>query len=113
MSWIDRINAAILRRVSRAPPVIADEHGVELSGRKYPYAELERAVAFRHPNLIGDDLTVALDFGGGHIIIVSENDAAWRTVLSSLDAHPRSHRPFAEWSLALVAGPEEAHIDLL
>lgn len=113
MSWIDRINAAIVRRIDRKDPLLADEHGIEQSGQRYAYADLKRAVAYRHPNLIGDELTVALDFGEGHIIIVSENDAAWRAVLSSLDAHPRSQRPSAEWSLALVAGSEDAHIDLL
>lgn len=91
----------------------ADEDGVELSGQRLAYADLERAVAYRHPNLVGDDLTVALDFGDGRVVVVSENDEAWTKVLAALDRHPQNQRPSTEWRLTLVAGVQEARIDLL
>jgi hypothetical protein len=113
MSWIDRINAAIVRRIHGTKPLVADERGVELEGQRLVYADLERAVAYRHPNLVGDDLTVALDFGGGRVVVVSENDEAWATVVAALDRHPRRQRPSQEWRLALVAGAAEDRLELL
>lgn len=112
MSWIDRINAAIVRRISRPATVVADEGGVEQAGRRHAYANLQRAVAFRQPNLIGDALSIALDFGDRNVIVISEHDAAWKTVLSSLDADPRSQRPAAEWCVALIAASEDARFEL-
>jgi hypothetical protein len=113
MSWIDRINAAIVRRIHGKATLRADDQGVEVSGQRLAYAGLEHAVAYRHPNLVGDDLAVALDFGEGQVVIVSQNDAAWGTVLSGLDRHPRTQRPSTEWTLALVAGAEDLRIELL
>jgi hypothetical protein len=113
MSWIDRINAAIVRRIHGKATLRADAVGVELSGRRLAYADLQHAVAYRHPNLVGDDLAVALDFGEGRIVVVCENDGAWRTVVAALDAHPRSQRPAVEWTLALVAGAEDVRIELV
>jgi hypothetical protein len=112
MSWIDRINAAIVRRIRGEATLRADALGVELSGRRLAYADLQQAVAYRHPNPIGDDLSVALDFGDGRIVTVSENDAAWRTVLSGLDGHPRNQLLSTEWTLVLV-GAEDVRIELL
>lgn len=113
MSWIDRINAAIVRRIHARTTLAADEDGVELSGQRLLYADLERAVAYRHPNLVGDDLTVVLDFGDDRIVVVSENDEAWTKVLAALDRHPHNERPSTEWQLALVAGGEDVRIELL
>jgi hypothetical protein len=113
MSWIDRINAAIVRRIQGNATLRADALGVELSGRRLAYADLQHAIAYRHPNPIGDDLSLALDFGDGRIVTVSENDAAWRTVLSGLDGHPRNQRLSTDWTLLLVAGAEDVRIELL
>jgi hypothetical protein len=110
MSWVDRINGAILRRIAGKATLLADEQGIEQSGQRFAYAELQRAVAFREPNLIGDALSVALDFGAGRIIVVSENEAAWQPILASLDAHPRNRRSSSEWSLALVAGGDRIEL---
>lgn len=113
MRWIDRINAAIVRRIHGTKPLLADGRGLELEGQRLAYAELERAVAYRRPNLVGDDLTVALDFGGGRVAVVGDSDERWSTVLAALDAHPRNTRPSPEWRLALVAGGEDLQVDLL
>jgi hypothetical protein len=113
MSWIDRINAAIVRRIHGKAALRADDQGVELSGQRLMYADLRRAVAYRHPNLIGDDLAIALDFGEGLVVVVSENDAGWRTVVAAINAHPRSRRPSTEWRLALVGGVPEERVELL
>ena len=56
MSWIDRINAAIVRRIHGKVPLIADEQGLEQAGQRVAYAELQRAVAYRHRNLVGYSL---------------------------------------------------------
>jgi hypothetical protein len=112
MSWIDRINAAIVRRIHGKATLIADDVGVELSGQRREYSGLHRAVAYGHPNPVGDALSVALDFGEGQIVVVSENDAAWRTVVEALDAHPRNRMPYVEWSVRLVADPTR-QFDLL
>jgi hypothetical protein len=113
MSWIDRINHAISRRTSGKAVLLAGEHGIEQAGQRYPYADLQRAVALRQPSVIGDALSVALEFGEGHVVVVSDTDAAWKPVLASLDEHPRILRPSAEWSLALVAGAADARFGLL
>jgi len=114
MSWIDRINAAIVRRLHGKATLAADERGVELNGQRLAYADIQRAVAYRHPNLVSDDLTVALDFGDGGSVVVSENDQAlWTTVLAALDRHPRNQRPSTEWRLALVAGAADVQVELL
>ena len=51
MSWIDRMNAAFVRRIHGRRPLLADEHGVEHEGQRLAYADLQRAVAYRHSNL--------------------------------------------------------------
>ena len=113
MSWIDRINAAVVRRIAGKDSLLADEHGIEQSGQRYAYADLERAVAYRHPNHVGDDLAVALDFGESRIVLVTENEDAWTTVLTALDNHPRSRLRSTEWQLALVAAAEGERLELL
>jgi hypothetical protein len=113
MSWIDRINAAIVWRIARKDGLLADEHGIEQSGQRYAYADLERAVAYRHPNHVGDDLAVALDFGESRIIVVTENDDAWTTVLAVLDKHPRNRRRLTEWRLALVVAAARERLELI
>jgi hypothetical protein len=111
--WIDRINAAIVRRISGKTTQLVDEQGIEQAGQRLAWSGLERAIAYRHPSLVGDDLAVALDFGESRIVVVSENDEAWKTVLAALDAHPRSRQRSPEWTIALVAGSPEARIELV
>lgn len=113
MSWIDRINQAILRRIQPAETVLADETGIEQAGRRYSYSELHRAVAYRQPGVVGDALSVALDFGDGRIVVVSESDAAWRHILIALDRDTRVRHRSAEWSLCLVGGAPDARFELL
>jgi hypothetical protein len=113
MSWIDRINAAIVRRIHGKASLVADDRGLEQAGKRLAYADLKRATAYRHPNLVADDLAVALDFGDGRVIVVSENDEVWMAVLAALDAHARNVRPSTEWRLALVAGTADVRIELL
>lgn len=104
MSWIDRINAAVLRRIARGrKQMSADANGVTKDDQTFPYADLERAVAYCHPSLVGDDLVLLLDFGQGRIIPVTEHDAAWKTVVEALDAHPRNRTRYPDWSVGLVA----------
>lgn len=113
MSWIDRINAAIVRRIAGKHSLLADAHGIEQSGQRYAYADLERAVAYRHPNYVGDELAVALDFGESRIVVVTENEEAWTTLLAALDEHPRSRLRSTEWRLALVAADAGEWLELL
>ncbi len=113
-SWVDRINRAILRRVSPTFSVVADRVGIEHGdGRRHRYADLERVVAFRQASLVGDALSVALDFGDGHVIVVSQGDEVWSHVLSALDADPRSHMSSSQWSLALIASEGESQVEIL
>jgi hypothetical protein len=72
VSWIDRINAAIVRRISGKATLLADEQGIEQAGQRLAWSGLDRAIAYRHPSLVGDDLAVALDFGESRIVVVSE-----------------------------------------
>ena len=81
----------------------ADANGVTKDGQRRTYADLERAVAYRHPSFVGDDVVLLLDFGQGRIIPVSEHDAAWETIVEAIDAHPRNRTRYPEWSLGLVA----------
>jgi hypothetical protein len=113
MNWIDRINAAIVRRIHGKVTLRADANGVEQDGQRLAWSGLERAVAYRHPSLVGDDLAVALDFGQSRIVVVSEDDEAWGTVVAALDRHPRRQRLSQEWRLALVAGAAEDRLELL
>lgn len=113
MSWIDRINAALARRIKGQAALQADDDGLEESGRRLAYSDLRQAVAYRHPSLVGDDLAVALDFGQGRLVTISENDAAWQAILAALDRHPRNQRRSTEWTLALVAGREDVRIEVL
>jgi len=104
MSWIDRINAAVLRRIARGrAQMSADANGVTKDGQTLTYADLERAVAYRHPSLVGDDLVLLLDFGRGRIIPVSEHDAAWQTIVEAIDTHPRNRTRYPDWSVGLLA----------
>jgi hypothetical protein len=113
-SWVDRINRAILRRVSPTYSVVTYREGIELGdGSRYRYADLERVVAFRQASLVGDALSVALDFGDGHVIVVSQADDVWSHVLSALDADPRSRMSSSQWSLALIASEGESQVEIL
>jgi hypothetical protein len=113
-SWIDRINRAVLRRLSPTFSVVADRDGVELGdGRRYRYADLERVVAFRQASLVGDALSVALDFGNGNVIVVSQADDVWSQVLSALDADPRSRMSSSQWALTLIASEGESQLEVL
>jgi hypothetical protein len=112
--WIDRIKRAILRRVSPTVTLMAYPGGIELGdGSRYRYADLQRVVAFRHASLVGDALSVALDFGGEHVIIVSQADDIWPQVVSALDSDARSRMPSSQWSLLLIAGKDEAQVEIL
>jgi hypothetical protein len=113
VSWIARINAVVLRRIARGRvKMSADAKGIGPGDNRYPYADLERAVAYCQPNLVGDDMVVLLDFGNERLIGVSHEDATWKTVTQALDAHPRNRMPYVEWSVRLVADPT-AQLDLL
>jgi hypothetical protein len=104
VSWIDRINAAVLRRIARGRvQMSADANGVTKDGQTFPFADLERAVAYCHPGLVGDDLVILLDFGAGRLVPVTEHDSAWRTVVEAIDAHPRNSTRYPDWSVGLVA----------
>ena len=105
MSWIDHINEAMVRLINRQATVSADETGLVSNGERYPYTDLERAVAYSQPNAVGDDFAVLLDFGNERLICVSRDDAAWEAVTRALDAHPRNQSRHVEWSLRLVADP--------
>ena len=112
--WIDRINRAVLRRISPALTLVADAEGIELGdGSRYRYADLQRVVAFRQAGLVGDALSVALDFGDEQVIVVSQADDAWPNILSALDVDPRSRMPSSQWSLALIAGEGDSQVDVL
>lgn len=112
--WIDRINEAILRRLSSRSRVSVNAEGVVLDGaRQYSYADLERVVAFRQANWVGDVLALALDFGGGRVIVVTESDSAWPVLLRALDAQSRITMCSSEWTLRLVAGDEQTELELL
>ena len=113
-NWIDGINRAGLRRLSPSFSVVPDHEGIELGdGSRYRYADLERVVAFRQASLVGDALSVALDFGNGHVIVVSQTDEVWLHVLSALDADPRSRMSSSQWSLTLIASEGESQLDIL
>jgi hypothetical protein len=113
-SWVDRINRAILRRVSPTNSVVGYREGIELGdGSRRRYADLERVVAFRQASLVGDALSVALDFGDGHVIVVSQADDVWLHVLSALDADPRSRMSSSQWSLMLIASEGESQLEIL
>jgi hypothetical protein len=113
-SWIDRINRAVRRRLSPTFSVVAHREGIELGdGSRYRYADLERVVASRHGSLVGDALSVALDFGDGHVIVVSQADDAWSQIPSALDADPRSRMSSSQWSLTLIAGEGESQLEIL
>lgn len=112
-SWIDRINRAVLRRLSPTFSVVADRDGINLGdGSRYRYADLERVVAFRQASVVGDALSVALDFGDGHVIVVSQADDVWSQVVSALDADSRSRMLSSEWSLTLIASEGESQVEI-
>jgi len=121
MSWVDRINAGIVRRISRGRArVSAEADGITTDEQGLSYADLERTVAFCQASVVGDDLSLVLDFGQGRLVTVTERDAVWKEVVDALGAHPRSRTRYADWSVGLVADvkarfellwPREAPVD--
>jgi hypothetical protein len=104
-NWIDRINRAILRRITRSSPVHADATGVQVGqGPLYPYTDLRRAVAFFQSGFVGGTISLALEFDA-KVVVISEADEAWAEVLSALDMNQRVLLPSREWRLALLANP--------
>jgi hypothetical protein len=106
--------SCVLRRASPTHSVVTYREGIELGdGSRHRFADLERVVAFRHASLVGDALSVALDFGDGHVIVVSQADDVWSHVLSALDTDPRSRMSSSQWSLALIASEGESQVEIL
>ena len=111
-NWIDRINRAILRKITPSSPVRADATGVQVGeGRLYPYTELRRAVAFFQSGFVGGTTSLALEFDA-KVLVISEADEAWSAVVSALDMDQRVLMPSREWRLALLANPG-AQLELL
>lgn len=113
MKWLDRLNAAVLAHIARGrTPTSVDARGALLGETRLSYEELERAVAYCQPNLVGEDMVVLMDFGDERLVAISEHDAAWAHVTRALNVHPRSRIGYAEWSVRLVADPT-AQLELL
>jgi hypothetical protein len=113
-SWIERINRVILGRLSPAASVVAHHDGLELGdGTRYRYVDLQRVIAFRQASLVGDALSVALDFGNGRAVVVSQADDVWPQVVSALDADPRTRMSSAQWSLILIASKGESQVEIV
>lgn len=111
--WVDRLNRAILRGVSKRPAVQVTASELQAGGHTYRFSELRRAVAFRQASWVGDELAVALEFDEGVVVVLTEQDAGWSQLLVILDADPRTQLLSAEWSLRLVGGDAETRLELL
>jgi len=109
MSWLDRINAAIVRRIrarEASEPEVTDE-GVRLhDGSFLAFRALYRVIAFTQPALIGEFQSLGLDFGDGRVLVVNESQSVWDQIVRVLDAHPDRVLESKDWRLRLVAQPD-------
>lgn len=114
--WLERINAALVRKIRRGmAPLDAEPGGLRRhDGMKFPYSELCGAVAFLQTSYVGDALSIVLDFGAGRVVTVSEADRAWRAVVEALDNDARTHVKSTEWMLMLVGSADRSfRVELL
>lgn len=111
--WVERLNRAVLRRISSRSPVLVTDLHVRVGARTYRFFELQRVVAFRQPSWVGDALAVALEFEDGAAVVVTEQDRGWPQLLTALDADSRTEMVSAEWSMRLVGGDAETRLEVL
>jgi len=103
MSWIDRINDVILAKIRRPPARIrVSPEGLTLEdGTTLRVTELDRAVAFKTDDFVGETLCLVMDFGGGRTVEVSDQHPDWDEITAHLDQHPRRRMRSEEWKLQL------------
>lgn len=116
---INRINDALLAHVRRKAgaamgPIVVDDEGVALMRGEEPawtiaWSDIERITALWHPNFVGETMLLTIE-ATGQSQVVAEEHAQWSEFAESLPAHLPGALPFAQWSLQLVAGGDEATV---
>jgi hypothetical protein len=87
------------------PQCLSDGLHFEDGGTLY-FSELERVVAFLQPSFIGEDLSLALDFGCGRVVQLTEADDAWAATVTALDLNPQISTSSHVWSLELASSQD-------
>ena len=97
MGWVDRVNAAVLRRLNPNPaPAMAAKLATRVE-------DIARLVATRQPGYIGDTTILVAELASGDILGADEHDAEWPVLLTALDRSGRTALSSMEWTLRLAA----------
>ena len=109
MSLIDRINGLIMSRLrrNRPGPALAGD-ALRLGDEVFPLAALTGVVAYEADVYAGAVIALALVFGDGRSLTVSQEDACWTGFLAALDRLGLTERPSRDWLTAMIAGEGRA-----
>lgn len=105
MSWVERFNRAILRRVQPAPG------GGDAVAMAEAVPELVRLVAVLRDAGVGSVMMLLGEMPDGSVLQADEHDAGWAELLIAIDRSGRAGLSAREWPLRLIAG--EAGVPLV
>jgi hypothetical protein len=116
---IDRINAWLLSRLpsrrARAEVVVTDA-GLKFAeaGREefVAWSQIQRVVATRAPQVVGDTLLLVLGLDDGRALTVPADSAAWSALTAALPAHLAGARPYEDWAIELARAVPERELTL-
>jgi hypothetical protein len=111
---IDRINAWLISRLPsrRArPEVVVSDAGLQITaaGREelVTWSRIQRVVATRAPQMVGDTLMLVLGLDDGRALTVPADSPAWSPLTAALHARLPGARPYENWAVELArAAPD-------
>jgi hypothetical protein len=95
------------RRAARASTIQVSIEGIRITtppaSRLVRWREVDRVVATRVEQLIGDTFLLVIGLTDGSALSITENDPAWRSATRLLPTALPGAKEFSLWSVALVA----------
>ena len=113
MNLVDRINAAVLRRI-RSRAITASET-LETGGTELTESieRIKRLAAVLSDNFAGETMMLVASLDDGRVVRIDEDDPQWTAVLSALDGSGRTGMTSTEWRLHLMGDENRAPIVLI
>jgi hypothetical protein len=103
--WL--INRLPSRRAARQSTIQVSLKGIHIetppASRLVRWPEVDRVVATRVEQLIGDTFLLVIGLTDGSALSITENDPAWRPATRLLPTVLPGAKEFSLWSVALVA----------
>lgn len=107
MGIVDRVNAAIVRRIN--PATGRDDAAALIATIK----QIETLVALRREQLVGDTLLLVASLHNGRVLQVDEESPGWADLLAALDHSGRTTVSSALWRLHLAEADADTPLTLI